>query len=142
MSEIKEDLAPQPLPQLLIPTSCHRSSSPCIKNVARAKWMKKLKTGTTTTTLMTRGPPLSPSQASFPPSSVPAQTNLSLIQCFFPDFLQRQDMYDQDFARFWYTHKNMRMQSTFERIGRWASLRTIEALPPDLFAPQPVMKPT
>ena len=48
----------------------------------------------------------------------------------------------QEFAGFWYTHKNMRMQSTFERIGREASLRTREAWPPDLFAPQPAMKPT
>ena len=39
-------------------------------------------------TLITSGPPLSPSQASCPPSSEPAQTKLELIQCFFPDLLQ------------------------------------------------------
>ena len=91
---------------------------------------------------MTRGPPLSPSQASFPPSAEPAQTKFPLIQCFFPDCLQKKTIYEQEFAGFWNTHKNMRMQSTFDIIGRGASLRIREAPPPDLFAPQPAMKPT
>ena len=34
------------------------------------------------------------------------------------------------------------MQLTLERIGRAASLREEEALPPDFVAPQPVMKLT
>ena len=35
---MKKNLAPQPLPQLLIPTSCQRSSSPWIETIANAKW--------------------------------------------------------------------------------------------------------
>ena len=97
-------------------------------------------------TLITSGPPLSPSQASCPPSSEPAQTKLELIQCFFPDLLQdiRKDSEQTRSTKntiFW-TYRNIRMQLTLERIGRAASLREKEALPPDFVAPQPVMKPT
>ena len=44
-------------------------------------------------TLMTRGPPLSPSQASLSPSSVPAQTKFLVIHWGLFDFLKKQNLW-------------------------------------------------
>ena len=60
------DLSPQPMPQLMMPARLHLPFLP----------------------LTTSGPPLSPSQLSWPPASVPAHMKMFGIHSFWPEFLK------------------------------------------------------
>lgn len=86
------------MPQLMMPASCQRPSLPCIRSgqkevvMTHSRLEASLIAKRCMLTLTTIGPPLSPSQLSWPPEVVPAHTKIFGIHSFCPEFLNSTEL--------------------------------------------------